>query len=353
MSDTTEDLIKAAFQRLADQAPDVRGIEADLRAAEAPARGQWVRWGGLAVAAAAAVTAITVPSVLTGRGPSDTPAASGTAAEPNPATVRPATPVREPGLAIPYRPEWLPDGFVEVGRSGGGAQSPWARSWTVNPAQSPSPGAPTLGFRHSPLPPDTEQGEVIDVNGVQGRLIERATSSGPNRYAEVTWTQSGELVVMSLSGVNDAKAAVLRIARSVKPDPVAAVPTEVLSFGWLPEGMVSDLTQVTGDRPDNYTLLRTATLVGDEGITAMLSPDAPAWSDGPTIKRTEVPVTVRGLPGTSFSVSGAPPSASGVVVRLSDRRWLYVFGGPDKDIIRVTNELRIAPLAPMAWIGKR
>ncbi|WP_436495267.1 hypothetical protein [Actinokineospora sp. HUAS TT18] len=355
MNDTQEELIKAAFQRQAERAPDVVRIQAALRAAERPSR---LRWVGLTVAAAAAATAITVPIVLTrDLAPTENPVASG---EPSPTTVRPATPVREPGLALPYKPTWLPEGFVEFTRSGGGEHEPWSRVWTVNPAEVrwPDLGTQTLIFQRrsgSSLPHGIEQGEVIQVNGVQAYLG-RGMAIGGDRgdTAEVIWIQSpGEVLRLSLNGFPNAIETVRRIAQSIEADPVAAVPAEALRFGWLPDGMVNDVVNASGDRPNHYSLFRSSMSGGDKAIQATVSDAPPIWIDEPGINRTETPVTVRGLQGKHVSVSGDTRPSSGIVVQLADGRWLNVGGPPDRDLmVRVANELQIAPLTPMNWIGK-
>ncbi|BCJ39461.1 hypothetical protein GCM10010168_62910 [Actinoplanes ianthinogenes] len=261
MTRDIEDLIRSAQEIQADRALPADRIRAALPQRAATVRRRQ-RFGmlGAAVAAAAVAAAVAVPALVL-RGPE--PATTSTvAAAPSTAPADPSPSATTAGLpaqvALGYKPTWAPPGLSEHIRQYGTAEAgdPFGptlmRFWTkqVGTGDPQSADGPQLLLYvrtqvsgEGRLAPDG--GKKVDVNGAPGYYHD----DGGKSY--VDWAIN-EHTVLSLATVHYdlGKADLLRMARSVRPDPgVTATP---LTLRWLPEGWSSNFVTVSGDTEQTW-----------------------------------------------------------------------------------------------------
>jgi hypothetical protein len=370
-----EDLVRAAQERQATRAPDPDRIRSALpaRAARLARR----RYGmAAAVAAAVAVAlAVTVPAFAL-RGAGDDAGLQFEAPPPVPTTpADAASSARGFGpVGLCWRPTWLPNGLEErirrVSAMSPGGGFGFSRTWTPGPVGADGHGG-SMGVSlyvraatgvNDPQPND---GEAVDINGTRGYY-----HGGPGK-AYVEWRADAETVVtidhhrMSLD-----KAAMLRIARSVRADPgELAVP---LTLGWLPGDLAVVGAEVSGDSPAVWLAQLTVEAIPPAGptippadkegkeakegpryISVSLSPTTTAPAGGEQ-------VTVGGRPGRFVTRPDLDVNMLYLVVELADGRLLTVIANwPTSDPLTRDDLLRVAAEATpgdpdaAAWVGDR
>lgn len=208
MSQSLEDLIRAAQHQQAERAVHPQRVLAALpqRRARAARRQRLV----LAVTAAAVAAVVAVPVFALRQG----------AAAPQPPSATPGprvSPALNQPVPLKYSPGWLPAGYAEYGR---GIRQPasLSRLWAAAPPKSPvstSDLTGTLSMTVGGAANATEAaggGETVDINGVRG--VYRAEE--PSR---VTWQLDGTRISIGMLKPLLPKDTLLRIARSVRPDP--------------------------------------------------------------------------------------------------------------------------------------
>lgn len=344
----TEKLIRDAFVRQAERAPDREMILAGLRA-PGPTRAapQWPRRGALTLAATGVIAAVTVPVVLfTG---DDNAAGPATGTECQPA--EPVVDGRRQFL-VGYSPTWVPDGLAPFGLLLGvlpatddlAGYDRTQRSWN-----GPS-GIMTFQWRQTaePLP----AGTPVDINGHEA-IVEERNQMGRLR---VVWRPAPDqlFVVGLLSnpgpqgrpllGTDD----LLRTARSVGPD--CRIVPSIGDFGWLPDNvwLTEEQAQVNeASGWESHVIARDPTAGRDRGMIATVH------ATEPEADPSAEPIEVRGTTGRYFEhVEG------GVLqVELDDGRWLEVYGfgweGIDQQaIVRAAEELVIWPTPDYDWLGR-
>ncbi|HEY7225783.1 MAG TPA: hypothetical protein VH561_19570 [Micromonosporaceae bacterium] len=347
---TIDDEIGDAFVRLADRAPDPIRVRAGLgRAAQMHRqRRALLAAGGLVVAGGLAGGGVLAARLVLGGtdfGP-DVPTPGNL---PTPAAAPPA-----PGNSVVpmrYRPTWLPDGFVELGRSttvaAGLDQLRQRRAWypvgtTLDPLKETPPSI------YLDLVPATWWGIAdwrtpVRVNGARGGL-------GPSGSTPVLlWEAGGGLnLAVSVNGGEDNRATALAIGRSVVPDGVSTVEV-ALSFGWLPALPGALVRYETG--PDRTRL---EVIVGQFGVITF---DIDGQEDPGVDYQTE-PVTVRGASGRWFRNGTAvmlwltlPDGRPlvGVLDRVPARGVTLT----DDDVLHIVSDLSIGPRPANTWIGSR
>lgn len=212
MSQSLEDLIRAAQHQQAERAVHPQRVLAALpqRRARAARRQRLV----LAVTAAAVAAVVAVPVFALRQGAA--------APQPPSATPGPRVSPAVTGLVpLKYSPGWLPAGYAEYHRT---ARSPARviRAWSAAPPR-PGPGLNyhllltgtlwmTVGATEDE--PKATAGETVDINGVSGRY-----SGGDS--PGVTWQLGGFTIDIGTEGPVLSRDTMLRIARSVRPDPTA------------------------------------------------------------------------------------------------------------------------------------
>ena len=373
----TDDLLRQALQRQADRAPDPDRVRAALprRAARRTRRRYGSMAGGLVAAAALAAFAVPVLALddapaPRGAGPGASPSAS---ADPT----APAAPVAPAAVGLRYRPTWLPAGLTERSRSvplgpGFGYDGP-VRIWKRANAGA---GFDTGGSRLEFGAVDTENGadqfgddgQAVDINGKPGRLSP-APGDGKSSLHWMIDPQTVIFIHNVEAGVSEAD--LLRIARSVQPDPgQVAVPVR---FGWLPTGMAPKLAQFAGDSADRWQLELTAygknptasppptsEKGGKEGgqdpnrgIYARLgrTTDAPDGGESITVAGRPARLVVRPIEGPK----PMPMEHAYVVVELGSGLKLTVFSVfPDvsrDDLIATAAAVEVGPTPDLSWLG--
>ncbi|GIE88956.1 hypothetical protein [Actinoplanes regularis] len=258
MTREIEDLIRTAQERQADRALPADRIRAALprRAAQARRRRRY-GMAGAAVAAVSVAAAVTVPVVLLrGPGPAGTaPTAAGAATAPSGA--EPTVAALPQTYPLGYRPAWAPPGFGERIRFADSSQpgDPFGptvqRVWKkqVGPGD-PWNGAGITLYVRTEVPDPAQamdtSGQRVDINGVRGYY-----SAGGDAKSYVDWSPNGHTVLMLAAGHFDiSKADLLRMARSVRPDPtVATIP---VNLRWLPEGWTTTAATISGQGPTTW-----------------------------------------------------------------------------------------------------
>ncbi|OLF14599.1 hypothetical protein [Actinophytocola xanthii] len=336
-----------------------------------------------AVTAAVAV-AVAVPAVLR------EPDRGGGVADPSTATstTRPDSAAPDLGsVALRFAPAWLPEGMVERTRVGPlsdalAAKSGVTRIWSRAPldpgtgflagdgniglyatAARPDEGAahlPPVTLGEDGRPARTGSGpEEVDINGRPGREY------GGNM---LVW-QPDERTTLALvaPGVGLSDEDLLRIARSVRPDP--AVLRAPLRLNWLPEGMVAQDLTVAGNSATEWEAGVMAEQKTDPGAGAQRFVAAHVG----TQTRSGVPrdgerLEIAGRPAYLSRTEGGLEARPGnrtewvLVVDLGQGRRLTVQGGTGQqagrtppptreDMIRVAENIEVAE-PDLTWFGR-
>jgi len=251
---STENLIRDALERHAEQAADPERIRAALP--ELAARRERQRRYGVLAAAGAAIAvaaAVAVPMLALRAGPggrlavaAPTPAASVTPS-PSPTGVVTFQPA-----ALRYSPTWLPAGLTEQIRSverNSGGSAVTRRTWTSS--VDARDNGPRLmmslverdGAVNVPDPGET----VVDINGRSGGWY-----GSPDGYKSgLHWNPEPKTTIaFSQFGLGLDAARLVRIGRSVQPD--QATMTVPLTLTWLPDGMTIDGATAAGSSPNSW-----------------------------------------------------------------------------------------------------
>ncbi|GGN64675.1 hypothetical protein GCM10010112_25170 [Actinoplanes lobatus] len=262
MTRDIEELIRAAQELRADQAPPAERVRAALPRRTAQVKKQRrYGLGGAIVAAAAVTAAIAVPSLAvrddTGAAATVQPAAPSTA--PATASASPGVPAQEPvatEVDLGFKPTWVPPGFAEHIRTasaadpGNGFGPVLRRVWKKNVGiGDPWTGAElSLSVFSGMTGADVDRsGQPIDVNGAQGYY----SPAQNDRKSSVIWHPAQNTVLMlTASKLDISKNDLLRMARSVRPDTgVTGVPARL---NWLPDGWITTGTTVSGPSPSQW-----------------------------------------------------------------------------------------------------
>jgi hypothetical protein len=344
-----DDEIRAAFLRLADRAPHPARVQARLqRSARAHRqRRALLVAGGVAVGAGVTGGIVTVGARVL-RGPDFGPdvRTAGNLSDP---VAWPAQ-AGNVAIALRYRPQWLPEGFVELERAttvdAEAGQLRQRRAWYPE-GTAPQDLQAEQPHIYLDLVPATHW-EIagwrspVRINGARGGL-------GPEGSTPVLlWEAGGGLNLgLSVSGFPDSRATALAIARSIVPDAVSTVEI-ALSFGWRPEVAGGVLDYETGPGGSSIGLVVDRTEVLNVTIDRQTSDAAYETR----------PVPLRGGTGRLF----AGGDAVIVWLTLPDGRLLQasaerapavgVFVTED-DVRRMVDELHIGPRPANEWIGTR
>ncbi|MBG0565438.1 hypothetical protein [Actinoplanes aureus] len=375
---TIEDLIRAAQEHQADRSVPADRIRAALprRAARA---NRHRRYGMLAagLTAAAVATAVTVPALALR---DDSPAVTAEPAAPPASGPASATPSSQPapGAALPtqvkleYRPTWVPSGFAEhirhfnVGEPGDSLGPTLMRVWKKSVSAGDPWGGTELSLYIRTEATDAAaaidtSGQKVDINGAQGFY----TPPQGDRKSSVNWTLDDHtaLTIAALK-VDISKNDLLRMARSVRPDPgVSPVP---VSPRWLPPGWETTGAEVSGPSQDTWRSYVYAVRRAPEPST---DADRKAAKEGNS-QSGELSVTVGTTTdapsgGDRFTVGGHParhPVRTDepgkrliyLVVDLGEGRLMTLIGSGAgltlDDLKKVAEKTEITP-AGLAWLG--
>jgi len=344
-----DDLIRDAVRRQEELAPDPARIRAALPARTARRRRiLTLATVGAAVAVAAAVT---VPMVLLD---SPTPGGRGPATSPT-VTVAP-----EPsGIPLRYGPTWLPDGFVERSRSVPVADPAppkvvtdriWKRTSLTDgelghiglSTWEGTPGEDHLPARSG----DSSSGQDVDINGTPGHYDNDA----------VAWQVGNTEFLLYAPGAGVSEADLVRVARSVRPDPASLRPP--LRVDWLPDGVGGEFLFVRGDSPATWEARFFAQ--GSAGYVSVS-----VGTTGPAPRGDQV--TVNGRTARLAQVDEEDPVQANYRTRwvltmdLGEGRQLTVRAGTmpgeaqtpvtGADTVRVAENVVPEPNPDLAWLG--
>ncbi|BEL08543.1 hypothetical protein Q0Z83_067340 [Actinoplanes sichuanensis] len=201
-------MLRDALSTIADRAHDPGPVAAGIAARARTHRQR----RGLLVASAAAVTGVVGAVALWPRRDAPQPPA--------------VLPTPSSGLPITYRPTWLPEGFVEVSRSGTGPTRQ-TRTWQRDDQRILLFLVPRSGFDGAGYRPATLGGRRAWVLPGPGKV-----------WVEV----DGGLMISVSVPLSDPDGRIAqRIAASIEPEP-GAVAAVSLSFGWLPSRFTGPAT---------------------------------------------------------------------------------------------------------------
>ncbi|GAB2566487.1 hypothetical protein Aab01nite_46260 [Paractinoplanes abujensis] len=313
----TDELIQAAFEKIAATAPPPERIRARLLARS---RSHRQRRAVLAGAGALAATAVTIPFVhAVRRVPAPVAPPGATPARPSPEP--PAT------AALRYTPGWLPAGVGERYReatTGGGT-----RTWTLDGAGQPTDGSIGKGVTLMVGERiDDDSGLPVTIGDVTGRL--RVTDA-----SFVEWTpRGGPPLVVAAYGLPDSTAVALRTARSVHPT-TSTMPVWIRA-PWVPGRFRGTTAAILRPLPGGGWLQQlTFTPLGSTGILRVVA----ATEKVPERALHEI----RRPDGVWLSVPATPRGRVGSAPLDSPTR---------AEAVRVLDEL-VCVAPDMRWLGSR
>ncbi|MCU1683704.1 MAG: hypothetical protein JWQ81_4443 [Amycolatopsis sp.] len=324
--DETEALLRDGLNRLAARARDGNEVRNALAKTESARRRPVALM--LAVAAVVMVVAVGVPTIVQHLA-SDTMSAA-----------MPAN-----GLALQFRPSWLPDGFTEQYREVSPGSRTQFRRWRQGQVGSAEIALSTFSaqdpewsgtaLRMATLP------DQIVVGGRVGMVSDETATS-----AMLTWMpNSSQVLQLKVANVPTARDAGQHIAESVRPG-VTPLRCE-LAFGPLPPGLIPMSSLAEG----------LSSTDGDSGVKAATTarPTVPALradisSRAPALQNA-TDVVVRRRKGLFLPPTG--PDGSRVAVQLANGRWLVVSGTlTQAELVTVANAVTIDPSPDYSWIGR-
>ncbi|MEV0403318.1 hypothetical protein [Actinoallomurus sp. NPDC050550] len=315
---TTDEVIRQAFERQAENAPAADRVLADFRVRMGRVRRRRrATQGVMAVVlsgAAVAAAAVWVPS--------GKPESIGHRVQTGP---RPA-PVR-----LLYRPGWLPQGFTEVAREvgQGRADSVQIRTWADRSLTEPPADKALVPRVDVQVEPPTRAGRyedrltslrrqpgstTVNVNGHEARRWQ--DSSG---QCVIAWRPDTRSVLsVTMSNLIDPCADALRVARSVGPDDRATfVPP--LRATWLPAtfatGYVVVSRTASGCRAELMATSALRAMTVEVGAGRLPAQGTPLRIGGRP---------ARSYPVDAVSTTGRPSGGTAVAVDLGAGRLLTV-----------------------------
>jgi hypothetical protein len=361
-----EDLIRTTQARQADRALPADHVRAALPRKVARARRQR-RLGLLTgvVAAAAVATASTVPA-LTVRHTDTTVAAA-----PTPSVTEPdATPL--PDFRLGYRPAWTPPGYSEHIRQANiadpaehgfgptvvrvwtkrvGAGDPWGGAELVLSVRTEVAGAvPDPG------------GQKVDINGSKGSYF----GAQGDHKSYVGWAPDTRTrLTLAASHLDISRADLLRMARSVRPDPGSH--TVPVRLRWLPADWTAIGATVSGASKATWRCEVAAAKAAPDPISVF---DKKAAKEGGHSSPGSMSVVVGAVTdapagGDALTVGGRPArhpvradaagsSLTYLVVDLGGGRYMTLIGSGGgltlTDLTKVAERAEITP-AGLDWLG--
>jgi hypothetical protein len=361
-----EDLIRSTQARQAERAVPADRIRSELPKRVARARRRR-RFGvlGAAAAAAAVATAIAVPALTLPRdGAGNDPVV---AAAPSPGTGQPRS------FRLGYRPAWVPPGFAERIRyadledPADGFGPTVLRVWKKQVGRGDPWGGTelTLYVRTAVADPGTAMdtsGQKVDINGVRGYY----TPAHDEKNSSVNWSLDAHTVLMLTADHLDiAQPDLLRMARSVRPDP--GLVTVPVRLRWLPAGWRTTNVTVSGPSAATWRGEVAAAKPAPEPTT---SADRRKRKDAATNPVGSLTVEVGDTTaapdgGTTGTVGGRPArypvrtdvpgqSLRYLVVDLGGGRMLTLIGDGGgitvDDLTRIAEQVDITPTG-LDWLG--
>jgi hypothetical protein len=376
-----EDLIRAAQEEQARRAVPESRVLAGLPALRRRRR-RLVLLGAGVTAAAAAV----VPVVVLAGPPAVAPVPLSPAAAPSvPATgpsvsavVPPVAASLPAQVALGYRPGWVPAGFAEYVRQadiGDDDLGPtlvrvWRRSVGAGDPWGEPGGQLDFYVRTDVTDPAAavyRGGEKVDVNGADGWY----SPAQGDKKSSLTWIAGDDTVLMlATSRLDLRKADLLRVARSVRPDP--GVTTNPVRLRWLPDGWSAAHSTVSGPSAGRWRASVNA--VTAPPVTASLPAGADkgeGGAEGGRDRYGDVTVTVGESAeapdgGRELTVAGRPArepvradeAGKGLrylVVELGSGRVMTLVGSgaglSAGDLVRIAEGAEVTP-AGLEWLGR-
>lgn len=337
MNPDIDDVIREAVRRQETLAVDPDRIWAALPARVASRRRTRTRVM-LATVAAAVAVAVAVPIALQDNGNDTGPTVSAAAPE-------------QAGIPLYYRPTWLPDGMVERARSVpiDGDFTFAERFWKSTSADDGASGPQIILTSHARTPAD-DPAPNVDINGTPGWY---------DGESYVSWQVDGDTKLsLTAAELGLSQEVLLRIARSVEPDPTRLRPP--LRLDWLPDGVADQRLQVRGDSPTKWKATIVASGAGKHYVSASVGTAADT-ARGET-------VTVNGHTAHLAQVDEKDADVPYyqtkwlLTMDLGGGRLLTVRSGSEggspatspltrDDMIRVAEHVQVDPDPDLAWLG--
>lgn len=309
MNQSLEDLVRAAQQEQAERAVDPQRVLAALpqRRAQVVRRRRLV----LAVAAVAVAAVVAVPIVMLRQGPA-----------PQPPSVTPGPSVSAADtrfVLLEFSPAWLPPGYAEYYRTirpSEGITRIWGSATPKSPLlidDLPGRLSMTVVATEDAQLSEEAGGETVDINGIRG--VYRAEG-----FPGVSWPVGASTIEIRSAEPVLARDTMLRIARSVRPDPAGmelpfAVP--------LPAGQVIAAQSVSGVSPGNW---HAVTDLGEQDPGGDISASGTSISVGTVTQAPAGGATLRvaGQPAR-YLYAEVPEAGHYLVVELGGGLLLTVF----------------------------
>jgi hypothetical protein len=358
--------VKDVFQRLLKDPPPMSRSAGEVLSA---ARGSRTRRRSLLASGAAAFAVVAIAGsavLLQGSGGGTQvaiPSRQGSASASPQTTTGAVSPPALPPILLRFVPGWVPAGWAEYGRMGwseGEAGMMASRIWAADPDVSRGEVKGDrfeLSYRKAST--GTSGGTPVDINGLPGTLLWEEGKS------LVDWQADRDTLVTVIQwGNRISQADLLRIARSVRPDP--GLLNSPVRVGPVPEGFAPSSLEISGRSP--------ATWHASLAVSTTVAPD-PAQTD-PAIKEkggsptrtitvavgTETlappggqPTTVAGRPARYVAdrAAGGRLALPFLVVDLGDGLWLTVssFDLGYEQLMQVAEGVTVDPAPHLAWIG--
>lgn len=228
-------------------------------------------------------------------------------------------------VALRYEPHWLPEGFVENFR---GTHEQVSRVWV--PAGDKgypfNDGRPMVAIGTSAEMPDTSGWDKVTVRGLMA-WVQVGAGQSAGSTAHVVW-KAQEILNVTVRGVNDVRAAALRVADSVRADAKLRhqPPFKI-------DGTPAD--HMWGTKPGEWQAMTN----WKNQVSVHVSPQKPELP-GPA-----EPVGVRGTTGQKAGNTVAVLDTSGVWIWASSEK-------PTDTVLQVLTAVQLVPSPDTSWIGK-
>lgn len=367
--------VKDVFQRLLKDAPPMSRSAGEVLST---ARGSRARRLNLLASGAAALAVVAIAgSVVLIRGtggadqPGTVPPAQAVASGRAQATGAPEFPPSLPPMPLRFAPGWVPPGWAEHGRmawSGTGEAGAGvavgvaaSRIWSANPRIERGEVKGDrfeLSYRNAST--GTGGGTPVDINGRPGTLL------WDDGKSSVDWQIDGDTVVSVMQWGNKiSEANLLRIARSVRPDP-GSVNTPFRT-GPVPAGFAPASLEISGRSPGSWhaSMYVTRNVEPDPTLSGKALKERGSSTKMITVAMGTETLAPQG--GQPTTVGGRP--ARYIVEKVADGRFemhcivvefgnglLLTVSSMDvgyEHLVQVAEGVTVEPAPDLAWIGPR
>jgi hypothetical protein len=348
MTTSIEELIREAQHQQADRAVHPTRVLAALSARRARVARRRRMTFAFASTAVAATMAVPIFVFAERSGPAVTTGWVGGDPSPRPSAALVA--------AVPMRfvPTWLPAGYTERQRSA--TPNTVTRAWVTKPLRAPDYNPDEAGLKLTVMPasaqPTWPSLQEVDVNGAVGHYLHGV--DGKSSF--VTWLVDGQTALELASRDRVAtKEVLLRVARSMRPDPSVLEPPFDLRS--VPEGLTLQRgLGVSGNSPANWSSQVSVGRFNPDGSVNNAAPFASislGTVRGPTTGGTAV--RAGGRPAWFVKQRAiVPVTGYYLIVDVGAGRWLTVFAVnlSQERMLDLAQRVALRPAPDVSWIGR-